>query len=75
MAWECHRTERLSNRRLFDTSVYLFRPTVRNRLRCAGHSLFYATLKLVKGLLGRRPLAPSADSEDDQMISGRIGGD
>jgi hypothetical protein len=51
-----------TNRVTFDASAYLFRPTIWNRLRCAGHSLFYAGLKQAKGLLTKQRLAPPREN-------------
>ena len=54
-----------TNRSTLDTSVYLFRPTIRNRLRCGSHSLFHAGLNLAKRLLSRRkPAAVEGDENE-----------
>ena len=52
-----------TNRAGQDTSIYLFRPTVRNRIRCASHSLFYAGLYRAKQLLARPGPAPLSECE------------
>jgi hypothetical protein len=54
-----------SNRAARDTTVYLFRPTVRNRIRCASHGLWCSTVELAKRIVRRRAGPSPADSEDD----------
>ncbi len=54
-----------SNQHSSDTSIHLFRPTLRNRLRAASQGMFYSGLKLVKQLSRKRAEAPAA-SEDDE---------
>ncbi len=54
-----------SNRETLDTSVCLFRPTIRNRLLCTGLSLFYSALGVAKRLLARRP-SPPRESEESE---------
>jgi hypothetical protein len=54
-----------TNRVAYDTSVYLFRPTLRNRLRCAGHDVLSASLKLVKRLRGEPAAVPQVEDDGD----------
>jgi CelD/BcsL family acetyltransferase involved in cellulose biosynthesis len=53
-----------SNRSSQDTEVYLFRPTLRNRVRSLGHGAFYSALGLAKKLLKKGP-DDSADDEEE----------
>jgi CelD/BcsL family acetyltransferase involved in cellulose biosynthesis len=55
-----------TNRSARDTTVYLFRPTTANRLRCLGHSFFTKGLLLAKRLLKRRRNVPTDSSELDE---------
>ncbi len=52
------------NRTSSDAAIYLFRPTLRNRLRAASHGMFYSGLELVKRLSRKRAQEP-AMSEDE----------
>jgi hypothetical protein len=54
-----------SNRETVDTSVQLFRPTMRNRLLCTSHSLFYALLRFAARFLARRPSPPPEPEENE----------
>ena len=54
-----------SNRESFDTSVHLFRPTMRNRLLCAAHTLFNSALGMARRLLAKRP-SPPRESEENE---------
>jgi hypothetical protein len=54
-----------TNRVAYDTSVYLFRPNLRNRLRCAGYDALSASLNLVKRLLGEPTAVPQVEDDGD----------
>src|SRR5262249_5249887 len=49
-----------SNRALRDTTIYLFRPSVRNHIRCLSHGLWCSGIELAKRIV-RRPAGPTAD--------------
>ncbi len=53
------------NRTSSDAAIYLFRPTLRNRLRAAGHGMFYSGLELVKRLSRKRAAAPALSEHDE----------
>lgn len=55
--------EIFSNHVSYDTSVYLFRRTTRNRLRSSTHGMFSAGLHLAKRLLKKQPPGP----EDNEI--------
>jgi CelD/BcsL family acetyltransferase involved in cellulose biosynthesis len=52
-----------SNRQSFDTAIYLFRRTLRNRMRATTHELFYSALELTKRFSRHRPQTAGGDSE------------
>jgi Acetyltransferase (GNAT) domain len=54
-----------SNREAVDTSVFLFRRTIRNRLLCTGLGLFDSMLSFAKRFLARRP-SPPRESEESE---------
>jgi Acetyltransferase (GNAT) domain len=54
-----------SNRESVDTSVHLFRSTIRNRLLCTAHTLFNSALGIARLLLAKRP-SPSRESEENE---------
>jgi hypothetical protein len=54
-----------SNRESVDTSVYLFRPTIHNRLLCTGLTLFSRAVGVARRLLARRPSPPSESEENE----------
>jgi hypothetical protein len=54
-----------SNRESVDTSVYLFRPTIHNRVLCTGLALFSSVVAIAKRLLARRP-SPPRESEENE---------
>jgi CelD/BcsL family acetyltransferase involved in cellulose biosynthesis len=54
-----------SNRTLHDTTVYLFRPSMRNRLRCLSHGLWCSSIELAKRILRRRAGQQVDDSQID----------
>jgi CelD/BcsL family acetyltransferase involved in cellulose biosynthesis len=55
-----------TNRTAQDACVHLFRPTLRNRLRCLSHQAFYAGLKLAKRIRSRpAPQNMGEDESDD----------
>jgi hypothetical protein len=53
-----------SNRSAFDTSIYVLRPTVRNRLRFAAHGLFTSGVRLAKRLLKRKAVEVPGEDDD-----------
>jgi Acetyltransferase (GNAT) domain len=54
-----------SNRESVDTSVHLFRPTIRNRLLCTAHALFNSALGVGRRFLAKRP-SPPRESEENE---------
>ena len=54
------------NRKSFDTQAFLFRPTLRNRLRCSGHGLFYKVLGLTKRIAGEGVKPAVAGENEDE---------
>jgi hypothetical protein len=54
-----------SNREAVDTSVYLFRPTLRNRILCASLTLFSSALDVARRLFAKRP-SPPPESEENE---------
>jgi CelD/BcsL family acetyltransferase involved in cellulose biosynthesis len=55
-----------TNRSTLDTTVYLFRPTIRNRLGRLSHELFDAGLNFAKRLMKKGPSAPVEAVEGDE---------
>jgi hypothetical protein len=55
-----------SNRESFDTAIYLFRRSLRNRLRATTNRLFYATLGLAKRLSRKRAGTTGDDGESEE---------
>ena len=53
-----------TNRQSLDTTVYLFRPTLANRLKLASHELYCSSVRLAKGWLGKEQESPVADDDD-----------
>jgi hypothetical protein len=54
------------NRDSLDTQAFLFRPSLRNRLRCSSHGLFYKMLRLIKRIAGRRVKPAVSVQSDDE---------
>jgi Acetyltransferase (GNAT) domain len=54
-----------SNRESVDTSVHLFRPTIRNRLLCTAHALFNSALGIARRFLAKRS-SPPRESEENE---------
>jgi hypothetical protein len=55
-----------TNRSTLDTTVHLFRPTIRNRLRRLSHEWFNSGLGLAKRLLKKGPGAPVEEGAGDE---------
>ncbi len=55
-----------TNRSTFDTTVYLFRRTTRNRLRRLSRELFQTGLALAKRLMQKKPAGREAATENDE---------
>jgi Acetyltransferase (GNAT) domain len=54
------------NRDSLDTQVFLFRPTLRNRIRCSSHGLFYRMIALTKRIAGERAKPAIADLDENE---------